>query len=650
MVKKIVFLTLAITCLPFLLFSQKNSENETQIPPLQHEVTVTATRLETPLKEIASSITVITREDMERMKKTTVLEVLQEIIGLSVIQNGPSGGAGSLFLRGGNSEHTLILMDGVELNDPISPSRSLDLAHLTLDNIERIEILRGPQSTLYGSDALSGVVNIITQKGHGPLKITFSGLGGSYGTLFNQANINGGNQKIHYSLGAAYLQSNGFSAASSNYEGNKEKDGYRNLSFCGRFGIRFTDYLDLDLIFRAKETKADIDNFGGAFGDDPNNVQNYSSLFLKGEVRTLLINNQWEQKMAFSLVDYDRNHQNLTDPAHPFDSEEGFFKSRIFKVDWQNNLFLHETNTLTLGFEYQQERGQSEYLSEGIWGPFSSIFPLKKASTASLYFQDQVRLEDRLFATAGARFDVHSQFGTSMTVRLAPAYFIKKTQTRLKATYGTGFKSPSLYQLYAPETLIGPIGNKNLKPEKSAGWDAGIEQLFFQGKVLFGVTYFKNSYKELIQFDFVRGYSNIGRAESKGVEIFFQAQPHKNTIIKAAYTRTETRDKDSGIPLVRRPKDKFSTSLDYQLTKNGHIHLSLLHTGERWDTDFSSWPYADVRLPEYTLLNAAFSYDVIKNIQVFLRLDNILNTEFEMVKGYGTPGISFYGGIHFSLK
>ncbi len=650
MVKKIVLLTLAVTILPFLLFSQKNSEKETQIPPLHHEVTVTATRLETPLKEIACSITVITREDMERTKKTTVLEVLQEIIGLSVIQNGPSGGAGSLFLRGGNSEHTLILMDGVELNDPISPSRSLDLAHLTLDNIERIEILRGPQSTLYGSDALSGVVNIITQKGHGAPELSFSSLGGSYGTLFNQANIRGSSQKIHYSLAAASLQSNGFSSAGSNYEGNKEKDGYRNLSLSGRIGVRFTDYLDLDFIFRAKETKTDIDNFGGAFGDDPNNVQKYNSFFLKGEVRTLLINSRWEQKLTFSLVDYDRNHQNPADPGHPFDSEEGFFKSRIFKVDWQNNLFLHEANTLTLGFEHQQERGQSEYHSEGIWGPFSSIFPLKNASTTAVYFQDQARLDDRLFATAGARLDVHNQFGTSMTVRLAPAYFIKKTQTRLKATYGTGFKSPSLYQLYAPETLIGPIGNKNLKPEKSRGWDAGIEQHFFRGKVLFGATYFQNNYKDLIQFDFVRGYSNIGRAESKGAEIFFEVQPHKNIIIKAAYTRTEARDKDSGTSLVRRPKDKFSTRLDYRLTKKGHIHLSFLHIGERWDTDFSSWPYADVILPEYTLLNAAFSYDVIQTVQIFVRLDNILDTEYEMVKGYGTPGFSFYGGINLSLE
>ena len=628
------------------LLSQETGEKEKKIPPLQHKVVVTATRIETPAHEVASSVSVISKEELERMKKATVLKTLEEIPGLTIIQNGAAGGAASIFIRGANSEHTLVLMDGIELNNPISPARSVDLAHFTLENIERIEVLRGPQSTLYGSDALSGVVNIITQKGRGKPKFSLSSAAGSYGTLYSRAGLGGGTEKIHYSLGTTYFQSNGFSAASTDYEGNEEKDGYRNLTFSGRFGYRFSNNLELDVILRTVDARIEADNFGGPYGDDPNSVQRNKSYFLKGEIRTLLMKNRWEQKLGFSLVDYDRRHENSPDAAHPIDSEEGYFKSRLFKVDWQSNLFLHETNTLTFGVDHQQEQGESEYHSDGTWGPTSSLFPLEQSRTTGFYVQDQIRLDSRFFATAGIRWDKHTQFGTSTTYRLAPAFFIKGTQTKLKATLGTGFKSPSLYQLYAPSTFLGPVGNEDLKPEQSIGWDIGIEQYLAEGKILLGATYFKNDYKDLIQFDFSQGYTNIGSAESKGLELLFQALPRAGVELNASYTRTEATDLDTDTSLLRRPKDKLSASLFYPIMKKANIRLSLIHIGEREDLDFSTWPAARVTLSEYTLLNAVFSYDLTLNAQAFLRLDNILNEEYEMIKGYGAPGFSVYGGIN----
>jgi len=545
MTKKAPCIALAVAILFSPLIAQENSEKKKQIPPLQHKIVVTATRIETPAQEIASSVTVISKEELERMKKTTVLEALEEILGLTIIQNGPAGGAASAFIRGANSEHTLFLMDGVELNDPISPARSFDLAHFTLGSIERIEILRGPQSTLYGSDALSGVVNIITKKGQGDPKLSLSSAGGSYGTFINSAELDGSTEKIHYSFGVNYFRSSGFSAASSEYEGNEEKDGYRNLSLSGRFGYRFNNNLELDFILRTVKTRIDVDNFGGAYGDDPNNVQKNAALFFKGEIRTLLMNNRWEQKLGLSLVDYDRTHENPTDSAHPIDSEEGSFKSALFKIDWQNNFFLHETNTLTFGIDHQQERGESEYYSDGTWGPYSSIFPLQRAHTTGFYFQDKIHLGSSFFSTAGIRLDKHTQFGTSTTFRFAPAYLIEGTQTKLKATLGTAFKSPSLYQLYAPATFMGPIGNENLDPEKSTGWDIGIEQYFLEGQILLSATYFKNDYTNLIQFDSLQGYTNVGNAESKGIELFIQTHSRSGLILNVSYTRTEARDLDA---------------------------------------------------------------------------------------------------------
>ena len=648
MIKKILFFALALTILPFNVFSQENLEKEkVSTSSIQHEIVVTATRLETPAKEIASSVTVITRERLEQSKKATVIEALQEVLGVSIIQNGPPGAAASVFLRGANSEHTLILMDGVELNDPISPSRSFDLAHLTLDNIERIEILRGPQSTLYGSDALGGVVNIISKKGQGKPKFSLSSVAGSYGTIITSAGINGSTERMHYSLGTSYFRSDGFSSASANYEGNEEKDGYRNLSLWGRLGFRLFDNLDVDLILRTLNTQIDIDNGGGAQGDDPNNVQDYNALFIKTQIRNLMLNNRWELKLGLSLVDYDRQYENPTDEAHLLDSENGFFKSKLFQIDWQNNLFLHETNTFTLGIDYQQEQGESEYNSDGIWGPFSSIFPSRRAHVTGFYLQDQIRLANRFFATLGLRLDDHSQFGSAVTYRLAPAFFIEATQTKFRATYGTAFKSPSLYQLYAPGTFLGPIGNAELNPEKSIGWDIGVEQQLLGGKVLLGVTYFYNDYKDLINFDFLQGYMNIGKAESKGTEILIQAHPFDDVSFNATYTRTEAKDKDTDVDLLRRPKHKFSAILNYNFQKRANINLTFIRIGEQDDMDFSTWPSTRLTLTGYSLLNAAASFNLTSSFQIFCRLDNIFNKEYEMIKGYGTPGFSVYGGMNF---
>lgn len=650
MTKKIPLFILTLTVLSFNLLSQESEKDEKQTFSLRHEVVVTATRLETPEKEIASSVTVITKEDIERMKKTTVLDVLQDVSGVTIIQNGPAGGTASVLLRGANSEHTLVMMDGVVLNDPISPSRSYDLAHLSLTNVERIEILRGPQSTLYGSDALGGIINIITKKGQGKPCMNLKGFVGSYESFSGNAEISGGTEKMHYSLGTSYFRNTGFSAASAAYEGNKEKDGYRNFTIAGKFGARPMDNLEIDIVFRKLDAEIDIDNFAGAYGDDPNNVQKNSAFSIKSQIRSLFLNNRWEQKFGLALVINNRQYRNPTDDFHPFDTENGLYKSKLIKLEWQNNWFLNESNTLTLGTDFQQEQGESEYYSDGFWGPFASIFPLQKARTTGIYIQEQFKVANQLFATLGVRLDKHSQFGTSITYRLAPAYVIEKTGTKLKTTLGTAFKSPSIYQLYAPGTYWGPIGNKGLKPEKSTGWDFGIEQQILDEKILFGAVYFVNDFENLIDFEYSSGYINIGKSESQGVEFLLRAIPAKQILLDANYTRINARDKDADINLLRRPRDKFSARLNYLSGKKGNINLSFRLIGKRDDLDFSTLPSTRVTLKGYTLFDIALSYDFSQNVQIFMRLDNLFNKKYETVKGYGTPGFSFCGGLGVHLE
>jgi vitamin B12 transporter len=635
-------------CLPFLLFSQEQKEKSAP-PSEHHEIVVTATRLEVAAREVASSVTVISSEDLERLKKISALEVLRDVLGVSVIQNGGQGETASVFLRGANSEHTLVLLDGVELNDPINPSRSADLAHIYLENIDRIEVIRGPQSPLFGSDALGGIINIITKKGEGTPRLTLASTGGSYGTWAGQAGISGASKKVNYSFGLSRFGTQGISAADSTFPGNSEIDGYRNLTFSGQAGLVLRDNLEINLIARSVRAKTEIDNFGGPYGDDPNNAQDYRSYFIKGEFRGLFFGNRWEQKLAIGAVDSRRSNDNPADNAHPLESEAGLFKSRLVKLDWQNNFFLLPSNTVTVGVEYETEEGESSYFAEGVWGSSLSEFARQRAAMAGIYVQDYIRLADRFFATIGLRLDRHSQAGDSATYRLAPAYIFKPTGTKIRASAGTAFKAPSLYQLYAPGTFLGPIGNKSLKPEKSLGWDAGVEQPLFGGRMRLGAGYFHNDFENLINFDFTQGYTNIGKAVSQGVEIELQGRPNETVFLRASYTHLDAKDKATGALLLRRPRDMFAATLSVSISEKWMASISWDFVGKREDLELWSWPSRTVTLPPYSLLNGLLSYDFSPNVQVYGRLDNILAEKYETVYGYGTLGFSAQAGVKIVL-
>ncbi|MDH7512093.1 MAG: TonB-dependent receptor [Clostridiales bacterium] len=642
----VIFLAFVGIVLPLL--PQEKHEKPEPVSE-RYEVVVTATRLEIPAREAASSVTVIPADELERWKRASLLEVLRDVAGLFTVQSGGPGAAASAFIRGANSEHTLVLVDGVELNDPMNPSRSFDLAHLTLENIERVEILRGPQSPLYGSDALGGVVSIITKKGAGKPRATLASSAGSYGTFINRAGISGSAKNVTYSFGLQHSAMQGVSAASSAYPGNSENDNWKNFSFSGRLGLSLGKNVEVDLSARSTQANADVDNFGGPYGDDPNNVQDYESILLRGQIRGLFLDNRWEQKLAVSLVDSRRTHNNLPDENHPFDSEEGRFESRYVKLDWQNNFFIHPANTLTVGVEHEQEEGESEYLMTGYWGSYASDFPLRKARLTGIYIQDYVRWADRLFASAGLRYDHHSQAGEALTFRVAPAYIFQSTGTKLKTSLGTGFKAPSLYQLYAPGTYFGPIGNSDLRPEKSLGWDIGFEQPFIGQRVRLGLTYFNNRFKNLITYDSIRGYMNIGKAESRGVEVEVEARPTKGISLNAAYTRLEARDKVQDADLLRRPRQTLCAALSYAFIDKWSISLSFNYTGKRKDIDYTAWPAREVVLPGYSLLNGIISCDLSPNVGLFVRLDNIFDTRYETIYGYAALGFSAYAGVKLSL-
>ena len=606
------------------------------------DVVITATKTETPAMEIASSITILDEKDLINSNKIYLSDVLKDVPGVTVTQQGGPGKITSVFIRGANPRHTLVLIDGMEVNDPGSVSNSFDFGNLQTNNIKRVEILRGPQSTLYGSDAMAGVISIFTKQGTGKPDISLSGEGGSYNTYKGNIGINGSNGLLNYSLNYSAINSGGFSAADKKY-GNNEKDSYRNNALFSRIGMTPIENINFDFIFNFSKSKAGLDQ-NEKFGDDPNFYANIEELFFKTNCTLNLFDGFWTQKFAIGFIRNINKTTDGIDSLHPFLSSENYFTGNRTKFEWQNNFRISNNNTLIFGVETEQDKAFSSYTGTSEFGPYSSEFPSNKSASTGLYLQDQFNYSGTFFSSIGARYDNHNRFGSVITYRIAPAYFIPLTNTKLKATFGTAFKSPSLYYLYEPT-----YGNSNLKPEKSKGWDAGIEQYLFNYNLTLMATYFRNDFNDLIGFDKDFKTINIDKAETKGMELILSAVPFEKLILSASYTYTDSKNKsmgneDSGKELLRIPKNKFTVNLNYNLF-NTDLNVDVINVGARDDKDFSSIPAKRIELNSYTVVNLAISHKITNQIKLTGRIENLFNTAFQEILYYGTPGLSAYGGI-----
>ncbi len=611
------------------------------------DVVVTATKTATPVYELANSISVISSADIANKNKGSVLNLLNDEYGLSITQQGAPGSLAQINIHGSNSGHTLILMDGIEVNLPNDPSNTFDFSNLSTDNIERIEILRGPQSTLYGSDALAGVINIITKQGNGKPEFSLNAEGGSYNTYKASLGANGKVSAFDYSVFAGKMQTDGFSSADKKF-GNTEKDGSRNYYAVSRIGIRPLSNLKINLFARFNNASTNYDQFGGRYGDDSTYVYNLEEGMYRAEANYSLFGGVWTQTAGVSFFRNIRKYSydyTVNNPASSFSSYDG----RKIKFDWQNNFYISKDYILTAGLETEKEEANSDYYINSATGNFVSIFPDNKAVTTGTYLQGQFKFGSGFFASAGVRYDHHNKFGSVFTYRVAPAYIFWKTGTKLKATFGTGFKAPSLYYLYDPA-----FGNENLKPEKSTGWDAGIEQYLWNYRFTAGITYFQNDFNDLFGFDNSFKTVNIDKSHVSGIEAYFKLLPFKNLSVNSNYTFTSSINKgsepeDSGKPLLRRPVHKFVFSADYKFFNKANGYFEVIYVGKRDDKDFASYPAERIELKPYTLVNISASYAVFKNIKIYGRINNLFNAQYEEVFGYGTPGLSGYLGINLSL-
>lgn len=591
-------------------------------------IVVTATRTATPLSQVASSVTVITADEIEAQQKPKVVDLLRTVPGVNVSRSGGPGSTVSIYLRGTENKHTLILIDGVEINNPAAVGGVADLAHLTSDNIEQIEIVRGAQSVLYGSDAIGGVINIITRKGFDQTTGHASFETGSYNTQTGKVGFSTGGDKGFISLAAARTTSDGFSSANEK-NGNREDDGYDQTSFSLNAGIRPSDLFELNFGTSYSQSDSEFDYGFSSPPIDAENLQDNRELTGRIEAVTHLANDRWTVKLGASYTDLERTTL-----------EEGWgsslYEGKRSKYDLQNIVEIDGHNTLVVGIESETEKAETSYGQDD-------------SATNNAAYAENRFVYGAFAATVGLRHDKHDEFGGHTTWRLAPVYTIEKSGTKIKSSVGTGFKAPTLYELYAPgfydwadPSIYYNVGNEDLDPEKSLSWDVGIEQTLLDNSVIIDVTWFQNRIKDYIDYDFFAGYQNSHDIRTQGLETTFQAFPSEYYDLQLSYTYTDTRNNADGSRLLRRPLHNVSAAVNITPVEALLLNLNMQYVSERDG-------YSDARLKAYALVNMAASYRLTESLQLFGRIDNLFDKEYEEVAGYGTAGLSGYAGLKLTF-
>ncbi|MDP6556637.1 MAG: TonB-dependent receptor [Pirellulaceae bacterium] len=588
--------------------------------PLGDDTLLTPLRSESLARENASSVTVITGEQIQQRRQSTVLEVLRSVPGVDVVQSGGPGRQASVFMRGGNSEHTKVLLDGISLNDPSSPNRAFDFSSLTVDNIERIEVVRGPQSMAYGSDAIGGVINIITRRGEGPASIRANAMGGSFGTHQERISISGGDERKYYSIAGSYFDTDGITAVSNRF-GGVEKDAFQNAVISGRVGWNVTDTLNVDYVFRYNDFDSEVDGF---LVDNTIRENRAQQFFQRLQLESQHMDGLIVSRVGFSQTDYNRLD---TDPG-AFGTPE--FDGDFRQVDWQSILQLTDNNTFSAGIDYWHEEARA------------STAPRVPRNLAGIYLQDQFSFHDRSFSTVGVRWDDHSTGGTAQTYRFTQLFSIDETGTKIHGSIGRGFKAPSVAQ----SSTFFFLGDPTLRPEFSKGWDVGIGQEWCCGNVALDFTYFRNDYRDLIVFDFPTfTLRNVGLVESSGVELTAYVQLTDVSSLAASYTYTDTENLVTNTQLLRRPRNKASLSAHHRFNDDrASVNAYLNYVGSRQDFGTA----AVTTLGDYVRFDLTGTYRLDQSWELFARLDNVTDTDYEEVFGFATVGISGYAGVNFT--
>jgi vitamin B12 transporter len=587
------------------------------------EIVVTATRLPIPEEETPAAVTVITAKAIEERQIRRVADALREVPGLSVVQTGPPGQLTSVFTRGLRSEHTQILLDGIPINQGLQGA--FNFADLTVDNIDRIEVVRGPQSTLYGPRALAGVIQIFTQQGRGRPTAEFSAEAGSFGTFRESFASQGSWKQLDYSVGLSRLDT----------DNERPNNQYRLSSAIANVGWSPNEQLRLSSLFTY--SLADIGLPNTIFAPRP--LDNFlTERWLIGPHIDYRPVEWWTHKL---IVSYDHERQ-LNDP-----NEDGFVgpTRALFKrltVDYQNDLRPAHWLTLTTGAFYSEvDAGQERPFVSQVFGPQPTFVSDETEQTSGFVQASVTPLED-LRLVAGGRFDHFNQFGDIWTYRFAGSYRIARSDTSFHASIATGFSPPS-----SQDKIFGM--NFGLEPERNRGWDVGVEQRLWDGRARVGATYFHNRLSNVIGFNGLFETLNLGAARTQGMEVELQLRPLPDLVITATYTYLEA-EKTSGADisqprgarLPRRPRNEVYVSATYLWFGKLRTTAEAKFVNAREELSFGA-PNFDIE--DYSVVNIAAEYEISPHLSVFGRINNLTDEKYSEVFGFPALGRGAYGGV-----
>jgi vitamin B12 transporter len=588
------------------------------------ELVVTATRVAQPASEVGQAVTVIDRAEIERRQTTVVSDLLATTPGVTVTRNGTLGALTGVRIRGAESDQTLVVIDGVRVNDPSSTGGGFDFGNLLSSSVERIEILRGPNSVPWGSQAIGGVVNIITAAPTEGLQARANAEYGYADSMFASAGVSGKTGPVSGSLTGGYLRTDGISSAAD----GTERDGYRQYGATGRLGIEFTPGVGLDLRGYFADSRVALDGFPAPtyeLADDAEYAKTQEVYGYAG-LHANFADGRFNNRVAFTIADIDRDNY---DPA--FGADPSFIgRGRSERYEYQGDFRPLDQVRIVAGVERENSR-------------FNDGFTYTDTGITSVYGQLIVKPLDILTLTGGVRNDDHEDFGNHTTFG-ANAALALRTGTTVRASYSEGFKAPTLYQLYSD------YGTRSLDPETARNFDVGVEQALLDNRARVGITYFDRRTRNQIDFDLgTFTYQNIARAEADGVEVSLALRPVDALNLTANYSYIHTENRSVGVnfgnDLARRPRQTASVSADYRFP----FGLSIGGTVTMVDDSFDDVGNT-VRLDGYAVGSVRAEVPINDRIAIYGRVDNVTDASYQTVTGYGTYGRAAYGGVRLRLK
>ena len=619
------------------------------------DIVVTASRRPEPIGQAASAITVVTREELQRSNPTTLVDALRNVPGLDVSDAGGPASTTVVRIRGGNSGQTLVLIDGIRVNDPSSASGEFDFANLLPTAIDRIEVLRGPQSALYGSDAIGGVVNIITSSGGGEPRFHLQSQGGSYGTFSSSATAAGSIGPWSYAFSGGGQTSNGFSRYGYRIPqlerrfGKFEPDGFTRWGGYGRLGYDAGEGVKLEAGLLSFRTSAEYDAGSSAlprnviysgnsriFPDTPaETTRTLTQIWAKGTAEQ----GPLTQTLQVYANQTDREFRDFTYRANPVritsDALSEFRGDRI-GTEYQGDLRLQSFGTMTFGGRVESEKAAT-FSTSYVPGPANRARTLEaQQDTRSVFALYQLPIGERIILSAGGRHDEVNRLSFD-TWRATGAFLIPETGTKLRATGGTGGKAPTLYQLYQPT-----FGNPGLLPETSIGWDAGIDQTVWDGRLTLSATVFGNRFQDMIEFDSPTSrYFNVSKAKTSGLELegALVLWPELLTLT-GVYTYLDAKDERTNLRLQRRPPHVGRVGLAVTPMPGLLIEPRVTMVAQRFSGNNETLP-----LPAYARLDVYGEYRFDQTWKVFGRIENITDARYQEVLNYGTTGRAVYAGL-----